>query len=331
MLTTPPTTYRCLSNQPAIAIDRALRKIAGPSDLTEWRDPNSGLVVSRPDTGGAPTGLERMPDVWRVLSAQFTDAWPRGNKGPHAVNIDVRVVTACLYALPLHGRYRPENAHRVTTALHFLSSVCVTAPMGTTVTPVDEKGKMQRRQLPSSRSWPLIDLVPCQGELVDAPWTYTVSAGPWVTNYPRQFALIDASLLRRPASHVRHQWIKSIGMELAFHAREDRVRDDDKVLRVGRLLARITYLDDVKSAVASRNWHRMRRMLETALTVLVEDGLVVSWRYHPEDEAQIARSRLRDLDSWLDMRLQVRLPTGTAKRPTSTSRDRRPSRPRRTR
>lgn len=279
----------CLSSQPAIVIDRATR-IRTFADTGELYTDNSGFKVE-----GQLPFHRRAGDVWRVITAGFSQEWKQGQKRPGCVELGMAEVGRAL------GYSRPSNQYEeIASIIDALSRLKVVVPKGAAINSVDSTRGRRK-----SRTEQSIGYLVIHTDELEHRDGWQITPPRWAELFPRAFARMPHNLLARPTRYEPDLWIKWIGVELAYYYQEDFRSRKEKVLRVESLLRRACLLDTVTDMVGQRHGKRAVERVTLALNTLRDEiGLLTTW----ESKDDVDYRRYYWFERWLDARIVITPP-----------------------
>jgi len=320
-----------LTSNPAKVIDRAAR--AANWQVSEQEFPyfqdTDGLKVEYRHADIALSKLNesvlamdpRTADAWRLITARSLEHWPGDKPEPQSVWVDVRELADVMgYRKKTNGAYNPKSLEKVARGIADLQRMLLKVPIGTMEYPHDPKtGHRRKTRLEAERTVRVLAVM-ATDQIRDLygteyPMRWLVQLGPWVRDYPRQFAPILGNLVELPVKGS-DLWAKNIGMELLFHYGERAARGgilpkEQVVLKIQTLLTRAELMGEMEAMRHSRNARRAREYFERAMDTLAERGALAHWAYHPDDEETLGnfeRGRNTSLDTWLSLRVVVTPP-----------------------
>ncbi|NJK46209.1 MAG: hypothetical protein HC933_19865 [Pleurocapsa sp. SU_196_0] len=302
----PNATLNILTPSTAQSVDRAVRSSDGWSfdgDAPQFTDEINRHTVEYVADGQTREAMHRsvlalnprVADVWRLVTASALEAWQPGQAEPPAVWLDVlELLQAMGFEKHHKGGHRQEHVQAAAEAVAALCNLWVVTPMGAKIYPEDGAKKRRKGRVLTAerRSAVLVKLEVDQIRDLFGnayPMRWHVRAGPWIKDYPRQFAPMLKALVELQATGAVNVWCKALGTELTFLQAEGLA--GDPVLTVHHLLERSGLLREVDRWVAARNGMRAREYLERALDQLQGMKLFRAWQYVPDDFQAFVASR----------------------------------------
>jgi hypothetical protein len=316
----PNATLQILTPNVAQTVDRAARSSEGwrfDGDAPQFVDAINRHTVEYVAEGQTREAMHRsvlalnprVADVWRLVTALALEKWHADEREPPPVWLDVMDLLHAMGFEKHHkGGYRQEHVQAAAEAIGALCNLWVVVPMGTRIYPEDATTKRRKSKLVSAerRSAVLVKLeVDQMRDLFGNayPLRWHVRAGPWIKEYPRQFAPMLRALVELNTVGAVNVWCKALGTELTYLQAEG--YGEAHTLTVRHLLERSGLLGEVQRSAQQRNSVRSREYFERSLDMLQELKLFRAWSYVPEDYQAFARAaKAMKFERWLDARVR---------------------------